>query len=176
LPKGHQRCRGLQKDKWRLKGETWKATYPKIGHRENHENVHILGIIILQKTYFKNPDLLWKPILCNLGWKRLLSIISTLTLKTRGSWVVSKPRGLDLAQRGLDQDYRSWHCQEVSLDNRENLDSFKKLVSMIEIDFVSTPLSRPKCLKKSQSFLNLNWDIDIIFINLNQITTFDPFY
>ena len=49
------------------------------------------------------------------------------------SWVVYyKPGGLDLSRRGLDRDSWSRHCQEVSLDDRENLDSFKKLVSTIK--------------------------------------------
>ena len=41
--------------------------------------------------------------------------------------------GLDLSQRGLDRDSRSQHQKKVSLDIQENLDSFKKLVSTIEI-------------------------------------------
>jgi len=41
----------------------------------------------------------------------------------------SKPGGLDLSWRGLHRDSWSRHCQDVSLDARENLNSFKKLVS-----------------------------------------------
>ena len=44
-------------------------------------------------------------------------------------YLLTKPGGLDLPQRGLDRDSQSRHCQEVSLDDRENLDRFKKLVS-----------------------------------------------
>ncbi len=63
------------------------------------------------------------------------------------------PGGLDLSRRGLDRDSRSQHQKKVCLNSRENLDSFKKLVSTIEIsrlrsrnlDFVST---RPKKSEK----------------------------
>ncbi len=41
--------------------------------------------------------------------------------------------GLDLSRRGLDWDSRSRLQKRVSLDGRENLNSFKKLVSTIEI-------------------------------------------
>ncbi len=41
-------------------------------------------------------------------------------------------RGLDLSRRGLDRDSQSRRQKRVSLDGRENLDSFKKLVSTIE--------------------------------------------
>ncbi len=46
---------------------------------------------------------------------------------------IIKLGGLDLSRRGLDQDSRSRHQKKASLDGRENLDSFKKLVSTIEI-------------------------------------------
>ena len=63
--------------------------------------------------------------------------------------------GLDLSQRGLNRDSQSQHQKKVSLDGRENIDSFKKLVSTIEIsrsrlrnlDFVST---RPKSLDRDR--------------------------
>ncbi len=42
------------------------------------------------------------------------------------------PGGLDLSWRGLHRDSRSRHCQDVSLDARENLNSFKKLVSTMD--------------------------------------------
>ncbi len=41
--------------------------------------------------------------------------------------------GLDLSWRGLDRDSWSRHQKKVSLDGQENLDSFKKLVSAIDI-------------------------------------------
>ena len=61
-----------------------------------------------------------------------------------------------MSRRGLDRDSRSRHRKKVSLDGRKNLDSFKKLVSTIEIsrsrsrnlDFVST---RPKSPKSPKS-------------------------
>ncbi len=53
-------------------------------------------------------------------------------LSTFSTWVVFNLGGLDLSRRGLDRDSRSWHQKKVSLDGRENLDSFKKLVSTIE--------------------------------------------
>jgi hypothetical protein len=49
-----------------------------------------------------------------------------------------EPGGLDLSRRDLHRESRSLHWQRVSLDSRENLDTFKKLVSTIEI-------SRSKC-------------------------------
>ena len=69
--------------------------------------------------------------------------------------------GLDLSQRGLDRDSQSQHQKKVSLDGRENIDSFKKLVSTIEIsrsrlrslNFVSTPPSRSKYLDRDLSRL-----------------------
>ncbi len=63
--------------------------------------------------------------------------------------------GLDLSRSCLNRDSQSRHWQKVSLDGRENLDSFKKLVSTIEktqsryLDFVSTP----------PSSLNQDWEI-----------------
>ncbi len=74
------------------------------------------------------------------------------------SIIYCKPGGLDLSQRGLDQDSRSRHLQKVSLDSWENLDNFKKLVSTIEIsqsrsrnlNFVSTPPSSPKSLNRDR--------------------------
>ncbi len=41
--------------------------------------------------------------------------------------------GLNLSRRGLDRDSRSRRQIRVSLNGRENIDSFKKLVSTIEI-------------------------------------------
>jgi len=38
----------------------------------------------------------------------------------------SNPGGLDLSRRCFDQDSRSQHRQKVCLNNRENLDIFKK--------------------------------------------------
>ena len=69
-----------------------------------------------------------------------------------------KPGGLDLSRRGLDRDSRSRHRKKVSLDGRKNLDSFKKLVSTIEIsrsrsrnlDFVSTRPKSPKSLDRDR--------------------------
>ncbi len=63
-----------------------------------------------------------------------------------------------MSRRGLDRDSRSRHRKKVSLDGRENLDSFKKLVSTIEIsrsrlrnlDFVSTRPKSPKSLDRDQ--------------------------
>jgi len=63
-----------------------------------------------------------------------------------------------LSRRGLDRDSRSRHRKKVSLDGRENLDSFKKLVSTIEIsrsrsrnlDFVSTRPKSPKSLDRDR--------------------------
>ena len=72
--------------------------------------------------------------------------------------VLCKVGGLDLSRRGLDRDSRSRHRKKVSLDGRENLDSFKKLVSTIEIsrsrlrnlDFVSTRPKSPKSLDRDR--------------------------
>ena len=63
-----------------------------------------------------------------------------------------------MSRRGLDRDSRSRHRKKVSLDGRENLDSFKKLVSTIEIsrsrsrnlDFVSTRPKSPKSLDRDR--------------------------
>ncbi len=65
-----------------------------------------------------------------------------------------------MSRRGLDRDSRSRHRKKVSLDGRENLDSFKKLVSTIEIsrsrlrnlDFVSTRPKSPKSLDRDLKF------------------------
>ncbi len=46
------------------------------------------------------------------------------------SLIFSNPGCLDLSQRGLDRDSQSQRQKRVSLDCRENLDSFKKLVSI----------------------------------------------
>jgi hypothetical protein len=70
----------------------------------------------------------------------------------------TKVGGLDLSRRGLNRDSRSRHQKKVSLDGRENLDSFKKLVSTMEIsrsrlrnlDFVSTRPKSPKSLDRDQ--------------------------
>ena len=74
------------------------------------------------------------------------------------TWKKVKPGGLDLSRRGLDRDSRSRHRKKVSLDGRKNLDSFKKLVSTIEIsrsrsrnlDFVSTRPKSPKSLDRDR--------------------------
>ncbi len=66
--------------------------------------------------------------------------------------------GLDLSRSCLDRDSRSRHWQRAGLDSRENLDTFIKLVSTIEIsrsrlrnlDFVSTPPSSPKSLDRDR--------------------------
>ena len=63
-----------------------------------------------------------------------------------------------MSRRGLDRDSRSRHRKKVSLDGRKNLDSFKKLVSTIEIsrsrsrnlDFVSTRPKSPKSLDRDR--------------------------
>ena len=63
-----------------------------------------------------------------------------------------------MSRRGLDRDSRSRHRKKVSLDGRKNLDSFKKLVSTIEIsrsrsrnlDFVSTRRKSPKSLDRDR--------------------------
>ncbi len=97
----------------------------------------------------------------------------------------SKLGGLNLFWSCLDQDSQSRHCQQVFLDDRENLDSFKKLVSMIEksrsrwrnLNFVSTPPSGPKSLDwdhnlsrftKSIYFFYLNPSLVDFIIFLNQ--------
>ncbi len=61
---------------------------------------------------------------------------SDLELKVRASKGDSKESdlgGLDLSRRGLNRDSRSRRQKRVSLDGRENLDSFKNLVSTIKI-------------------------------------------
>ena len=66
--------------------------------------------------------------------------------------------GLDLSRRGLDRDSRSRRQKRVSLDGRENLDSFKKLVSTIEIsrsrlrnlDLVSMSLAKTVLFGRDQ--------------------------
>jgi hypothetical protein len=84
----------------------------------------------------------------------------------------SKPGGLDLSRRDLDQESQSQHWQRVSLDSQENLDTFKKLVSTIKIsrsrsrnlDFVSTPpfstksldLSRHDIFGESRQFVSIS--------------------
>jgi hypothetical protein len=63
-----------------------------------------------------------------------------------------------LSRRGLDQDSRSRHWKKVGLDSRENLDTFKILVSTIEksrsrsrnLDFVLTPPSSLKSLDRDR--------------------------
>jgi hypothetical protein len=58
----------------------------------------------------------------------------------------------------LDRDSQSRHWQRAGLDSRENLNTFKKLVSTIKIyrlrsrnlDFVSTPPSSPKSLDRDR--------------------------
>jgi hypothetical protein len=46
---------------------------------------------------------------------------------------ISNLGGLDLSRSCLDRDSWSRHWQRAGLDSRENLDSFKKFVSTIEI-------------------------------------------
>ena len=79
-----------------------------------------------------------------------------------------------MSRRGLDRDSRSRHQKKVSLDGRENLDSFKKLVSTIEIsrsrsrylDFVSTRPKSPKSLDRDREICR-----DMTFLaNLNSLS------
>jgi hypothetical protein len=61
----------------------------------------------------------------------------------------SSPGGLDLSRRGLDRDSRSRQRKKVSLNGREDLDSFKKLVLTIEISRFCLDTSEKS--KKSRS-------------------------
>ena len=85
-----------------------------------------------------------------------------------------KVGGLDLSRRGLDRDSRSRHQKKVSLDGQKNLDSFKQLVSTIEIsrsrlrnlDFVSTRPKSPKSLDRDREICR-----DMTFLaNLNSLS------
>ncbi len=75
----------------------------------------------------------------------------------------SNPGGLDLSRRGLDRDSWSRRQKSISLDGRENLDSFKKLVSTIEksqsrsrfLDFVSMRLAKPILFSQDRDFSRL---------------------
>jgi hypothetical protein len=58
------------------------------------------------------------------------------------------------------RDSWSWHWQKLSLDCQENLNTFKKLVSMIEnLYFVSTPPSIPKSLYQDREIC---WDMTFL--------------
>jgi hypothetical protein len=65
-------------------------------------------------------------------------------------WIKIKHGGLDLSQCGLNQDSRPWHWQKVSLDGWENLDSFKKLVSILILSLF---------IKSLIFFLDLSWEL-----------------
>ena len=111
-------------------------------------------LCFLQQTQFcyprsGNP---WEPGEANLykdsPWRRMAfqgrrgrhgenTFVSNLGLNIL---IISKLGGLDLSRRGLDRDSRSRHRKKVSLDSRENLDSFKKLVSTIEMSLAKTVL------------------------------------
>jgi hypothetical protein len=68
-----------------------------------------------------------------------------------------------LSRRGLDRDSRSRRQKRVSLDGRENLNSFKKLVSTIEIsrsrlrnlDLVSMSLAKTVLFGRDRDFSRL---------------------
>jgi hypothetical protein len=69
------------------------------------------------------------------------------------------PGGLDLSRRGLDQDSQSRHRKKVSLDGRKNLDSFKKLVSTIEISrFSLDERSQDRSFRSRSRFFETNQD------------------
>jgi hypothetical protein len=69
-----------------------------------------------------------------------------------------KPGGLNLSRSCLDRDSQSQHWQRAGLNSRENLNTFKKLVSTIKIsrsrlrnlNFVCTPSSSPKSLNRDR--------------------------
>jgi hypothetical protein len=114
-----------------------------------------------------------------------------------------KPGGLDLSGSCLDWDSRSWHWQRAGLDSRENLDTFKKLVSTIEISRSrlrylnlvsmaicksSTSRSRSRLIKTcrdfcdylsflwiSQFFLDLDWDIMYFYKYLDRDFSSQPY-
>ncbi len=98
-----------------------------------------------------------------------------------------KSGGLDLSRLCLDRDTRSRHWQKVSLDSREILDTFKKLVSTIKIswsrlrylNFVSSAICKSVLLDQdlsrlfrflwiSQLFLDLNGEIMDFYKYLDQ--------
>ncbi len=68
-----------------------------------------------------------------------------------------------MSRRGLDRDSQSRRQKRVSLDGQENLDSFKKLVSTIEIsrsrlrnlDLVSMSLAKTILFGRDQDFSRL---------------------
>ncbi len=92
--------------------------------------------------------------------KWMIVRLKILSIANLNNWFSFKTKvgGLDLSRRGLDRDSQSRHQKKVSLDGRENFDSFKKLVSTIEIsrprsrylDLVSTLPSSHKSLDRDR--------------------------
>jgi hypothetical protein len=81
-----------------------------------------------------------------------------------------KLAGLDLYRRGLDRDSWSQQLQKASLKSRENLNTFKEIVSTVEkswrISMSLDNLNAAKSQLKSLDFKNLNqdwksWNLDL---------------
>ncbi len=75
-------------------------------------------------------------------------------------FLVFLPGRESLSRTCLDRDSQSQHCQKVSLDSQENLNTFKIFVSTVKISrwrsrflyLVSTSMSRPKSLDQDKLF------------------------
>jgi hypothetical protein len=91
-------------------------------------------------------------------------------------WDLTKQGGLDLSRRGLDRDSWSRHQKRVSLDGRENLDSFKKLVSTIEMSLAKTVLfGQKRFFETCRDFCDFSGFLDI-FLDLDQDITWILIY
>ena len=84
---------------------------------------------------------------------------------SRLCWDFFNLGGLHLSWRGLDRDSRSRHQNKVSLNGRENLDSFKKLVSTIEISQYCLDTTIQIQISRSRlRFIKTYWDLPKISI------------
>ena len=74
--------------------------------------------------------------------------------------------GLDLSRSCLDRDSWSRHWQRAGLDSRENLDTFKKLVSILSRHHLPVPKVSIE-IEKSVETWNF-WQISTVCLNLDR--------
>jgi hypothetical protein len=116
--------------------------------------------------------------------KQILRLFSyKLTLKSRMvatnlQRTNTTPGGLDLSRLDLDRDSQSRHIKKVSLDGRENLDCFKKLVSTIKISRFSLDersqdcsfWSRSRFFKTCRDFCDFSGFLNFFLVINQEIT------
>jgi hypothetical protein len=92
--------------------------------------------------------------------------IKVQRIKYHGTPRKCSPGGLDLSRRGLNWDSRSLHQKKVSLDGWENLDSYKKLVSILSRHVQKV---RKVSIESEKSFETWHfWQISIVCLDLNR--------